>query len=333
NYLLPGLIDLHNDTLEKEIEPRPNVFFPLRQAFFSLENSLICNGITTIFHSLSFASGELGVRDPAKVESIIRNIRDIKKKGLINHKVHLRYEITDNHSVSKIILLIEEGFVDLLSFMDHTPGQGQFRLYENYYQYLHRTYNMDHHEVDDIVRNKMDVSELEKITNIVELARVAGKNDVKIASHDDDNISRLTFMYEQGVSICEFPINLKIVREAVARGMYVEVGAPNIIRNKSSAGNLKAIDVIKDGISPILTSDYLPSTLLLSIFKLKNKYPLPYLVKMATLSPAEALGISKQYGSIETGKTANFILVREDDGYPYVQKVFINGRRVFSLYR
>ena len=125
DLLLPGLIDLHGDAIEKEVEPRPNAFFPLPVAFDAIDRRMAAAGVTTAFHGISFAEGELGVRDVAFAETLARALNGFA--GAVDHRVHIRYELTDAASEARVTRLIDEGVANLLSFMDHTPGQGQFK--------------------------------------------------------------------------------------------------------------------------------------------------------------------------------------------------------------
>mgnify|MGYP001125690436 CR=1 FL=1 len=138
DLLLPGLIDLHGDAIEKEVEPRPNAFFPLPVALDAIDRRMAAAGVTTAFHGISFAEGELGVRDVAFAETLARGLHAFR--GAVDHRVHIRYELTDAGSEARVTRLIDEGVASLLSFMDHTPGQGQFKDAAAYGAYLSRVY-------------------------------------------------------------------------------------------------------------------------------------------------------------------------------------------------
>src|SRR5208282_1418429 len=43
-YVIPGFVDLHSDAIEKEIEPRPNTYFPKDVAIFELDKKLGLRG-------------------------------------------------------------------------------------------------------------------------------------------------------------------------------------------------------------------------------------------------------------------------------------------------
>ena len=138
--LMPGMIDLHCDALEKEVEPRPNVHFPLDFACAQADKRNASAGITTVYHALSFAHEELGVRNNDFAAEIVRAVNDWQPHALVDNRVHCRYEITDETGAPVLKKLIEENAMHLISMMDHTPGQGQFKDMAAYKNYLTQTY-------------------------------------------------------------------------------------------------------------------------------------------------------------------------------------------------
>ena len=144
---MPGFIDMHSDAIEKELEPRPGAFMNIQVAFRELEKKLAGQGITTMYHSLSFAGADFGVREDFGAAECIRSIVSMASNcALIRNKIHLRFEITNYRAVDLIRSLINSGEVDLLSFMDHTPGQGQYPTVEDYRRYLEKTYHAHFNE-------------------------------------------------------------------------------------------------------------------------------------------------------------------------------------------
>ena len=137
--LIPGMIDLHCDALEKEVEPRPNVHFPLDFACAQADKRNAAAGVTTVFHALSFANEELGVRNNAFAASVARAVHAWNPHGLVDNRVHCRYEVTDPTAPDILLELMATGEMHLLSVMDHSPGQGQFRDIAAFRDYLART--------------------------------------------------------------------------------------------------------------------------------------------------------------------------------------------------
>lgn len=333
SWLLPGFIDLHNDAIEKEIEPRPNAFIPVEIAFFALEHRLVSHGVTSIYHSLSFASNEFGVRSLDRVETIVRELHSLGAAGRIRHLVHGRYEITDERACDVLAPLIDDGFIDLLSLMDHTPGQGQFRQLEDYANFMSATYQRDRTEIAKFVEQKQAVREVAALAYIERLTCKAKARGIRIASHDDDTARKVQMMQERGITLSEFPVTLEAARAATESGMGVIVGAPNVVRGGSTSNNLKASDAILNGAAQILCSDYMPSSILHAVFTLHFRHGMPMYeaVNMASLNPARALGLESTSGSISPGKLADFSLVRLHQKTPIVERVFVGGTQVLHV--
>ncbi|WP_434511675.1 alpha-D-ribose 1-methylphosphonate 5-triphosphate diphosphatase [Desulfitobacterium sp. AusDCA] len=330
-YIMPGIIDMHCDALEKEMQPRPNTLFPVHMAFFELEKKLATSGITTMYHSLTL-SDEWGVREQGMVVNIIQKINQYKKqRAMINHKIHLRYEVTFLEGIKILEKMIREKQIDFMSYMDHTPGQGQFRDKAAYKDFV-KAYGVDEEKELEAFFDK-SVESQQKINwnKLISLAKSAGKNGIHLASHDDDTKDKIeTLVACEGV-ISEFPINLEIAEYAMSKGMSVCVGAPNIIRGKSHSNNMRAIDAINHHAADIICSDYLPSAIVPAIFHLaQEKVKLTEAVKMATLNPAKVLGIDHNVGTLEAGKYADLIVIKLHEGYPIIRQTMVGGKIVYQ---
>jgi alpha-D-ribose 1-methylphosphonate 5-triphosphate diphosphatase len=224
--------------------------------------------------------------------------------------------------------MIQEKKIHLLSIMDHTPGQGQYGDVEKLKEFLKRNYAMTLEEIDENITNRMlkreDPEIQEQMERLIEYAR---EKEIPLASHDDDTREKVLAMKKAGIVISEFPVCLEAAHKAHEEGLFVIVGAPNIIQGGSNTGNLKAIDAISNGYADIISSDYLSAGILHALFFLHNTYGmnLARAVRMATLNPARAVGLDHLIGSLEPGKKADIIVVKERQGIPFVQKVFVHG--------
>lgn len=329
-YLLPGLIDLHADALEKDIEPRPNVHFPLDYAIAQADKRNAAAGITTVFHSLSFANAELGLRNNAMAADIVRAIHAFNGKGLVDNRVHTRYEITDPTALPVLLELLDEDSVHLLSIMDHTPGQGQFKDMRAYQDYLQKSYQKTAAETQAIIDDKLAQAEAAQI-RVKQLIAHAHAKNVHVASHDDDCPDKVAEIKALGVHISEFPINLETARHAIEQGMRTIMGAPNILRGKSQSGSMKAQDAIEHGVASCLCSDYAPASLLTALFVLVQRgvLNLPEAVKLVSLNPAQALSLADR-GEIAVGKRADLVCVDFVGDYPQVGQAWVNGRLVYT---
>ncbi|WP_256759717.1 alpha-D-ribose 1-methylphosphonate 5-triphosphate diphosphatase [Cohnella sp. WQ 127256] len=328
-WVLPGLIDIHCDAIEKEIEPRPNTLFPMDMAFLQFERKLAGHGITTMLHSLSLGVG-LSLRGEHLVAELIQLIAELRsERAMIHHGVHLRYEVSHLTGFDLAKRLMDEGLLDYLSLMDHAPGQGQYHRPGAFQRYVMKNQGVGLEEVAKIVeeleerRSKVDWNKLKSLTS------EARRHGIAVASHDDDSAATVNRSLDFGATVSEFPLNLETAKVAHSKGMGVCVGAPNIVRGGSHDGNLNAVDAIREGVADILCSDYHPASLLQSIFKLEAEgIALSRAVAMATLNPAKVVGRDDAIGSIELGKRADVIVVRKVRNNPLVQYTIVDGTLV-----
>lgn len=330
-YLLPGFIDLHCDAVERGIEPRPGTFFPTDVALYELDKSLAACGVTTMFHSLSFAENEIGIRSNRMAASVLRTVNEMHNNFRIKTKVHTRFEITDKTAVPVLKELIEEKQVSLFSFMDHSPGQGQFKTVTSFKDYYGPVYKKTDAEMNALIAQKLETRGGEAGEYIEELLALCNAHNVTVASHDDDSPEKIDWLKAQGIALSEFPINMETAHAASLRGVRTLLGSPNVFRGSSQSKNLSARDAIARGYGDILCSDYSPLTLVHAVFKLSELgiKTLPEAVGMTSLNPARAVGIDTRTGSIEVGKEADLVLVGNGQSFPRIQKTFVKGQEVF----
>ncbi|MDO5044620.1 MAG: alpha-D-ribose 1-methylphosphonate 5-triphosphate diphosphatase [Coriobacteriia bacterium] len=342
-YISAGFIDIHSDYIELVASPRPSIVMDLPTALFEAERELMIHGITTMFHSLSLYKESFvdikAIRKFENVEKLISLIHDIKQNEhqashLIRHRLHARIEIDNVKLSDKVEELINEDKVDLISFMDHTPGQGQYRDFEVYKEVI-RSYEgeVSEEEVtrridEELNKTKMSFEEIER------LARLASSKGIAIASHDDDSAEKLDIMKDLGATISEFPIDLPVAQEAIARGMQTVVGAPNVLLGKSHAGNLSACDAVDNEVASILCSDYYPTAMMHAIFMLHAQHDLELYeaFNLVTINPAKAAKIDHELGSLEVGKKADILIIRtireKEKSFPVITAVMVDGRVV-----
>jgi alpha-D-ribose 1-methylphosphonate 5-triphosphate diphosphatase len=330
--LLPGLVDLHCDALEKEVEPRPNVRFPLDFACAQADKRNATAGVTTVYHALSFANAELGVRNNETAASVARAVRAWRPHALVDNRVHCRYEVTDETAPPALLDLLEHDDMHLLSFMDHTPGQGQFKDIGAYRDYVARTYKTSEAEINDILARKLAAAagSVERVQMLAAKARGRG---VAVASHDDDSPQRVETMAALGATISEFPVNLETAQAAKAKGIATLYGAPNVLRGKSQSGSMRALDAVLHGVADCLCGDYSPAALLPSVLKLPTAagLSLSAAVQLVTANPARAAGLTDR-GEIAIGRRADLVAVKDLGGLPQVERVWVRGVLVYRAF-
>ncbi|MGL6063558.1 MAG: alpha-D-ribose 1-methylphosphonate 5-triphosphate diphosphatase [Fusobacteriaceae bacterium] len=338
NWILPGIIDCHSDAVELELQPRPTSLFSMDIAFKELEKKLVLAGITTMYHSLSISKNVFGEEKIKKYYRTEKGVDELsewlyknKEKSIINHKLHIRYEIDNSEGIEQLKEMIRNGKVDFFSIMDHTPGQGQFRNLEKYKKVIIAYRNCSEKEAEKFIEKsiKDDKMEIEDIENIIKFARTY---NIPVASHDDDLIEKIDLIKPWDVKISEFPIMLKVAKYAKEKGLYTVMGAPNILLGGSHSGNLSAEEAINNNAVDILCSDYYPASLLHSIFYMKRKGScIKEMVKLISLNPAKALNLDNITGSLENRKNADILIVEEKDGLPLLKNVFSSGKMIMSM--
>jgi len=333
-WVMPGLIDTHSDAIEIELQPRPNSIMPFEVSFFELEKKLVVQGITTMYHCLSFS--EIPGNTLRANQTVVANVARVhdyarSEHALINHRIHVRYEIRNMPGAEFVKELIKDGRVHQLSFMDHTPGQGQFKDVERLLEYMIKRRNLSPEEAQTYVTKRMTDQKAD-VDTLTELALLARGRGIALATHDDDRIERLDLLESWGGRICEFPVRLDVAQEAKRRGLFVVVGATNLLLGRSHSGNMSAIDAVEAGCVDILCSDYYPPALLRGVFLLHEKgYPIEWCVNLVTANPARALGIDEEVGSLEAGKRADVAMVGQANGLPVLEQVLVAGRPVCRL--
>ncbi len=330
-YVMPGMIDIHSDALEKEVQPRPNTSFPINMAFYELEKKLSVSGITTMYHSLTL-SDDLGVREKDVVLGMIKSINSLKNiRSMINHKIHLRYELTYLSGIDDLEALISEQSIDFMSYMDHTPGQGQYQDTEALKNYMMQSYGRMAEEIEGHLGRTIKSRGMINWSRLIDLAKFAKTRGVRLASHDDDRKEKIDMLLACQGAVSEFPMNIETAIYAKSKGIYVCVGAPNIVRGKSHNNNMKAMEAIAKHAADIICSDYFPGAMLQALFSLTQEgIDLTEAVKMVTLNPAKALGIDCEVGTIEVGKIADLIIVEWHQDYPVLRKTLVGGNMIYQ---
>lgn len=333
--LMPGFIDVHSDYIEQLAAPRVTSVMDFNLALYEFERELVTHGITTMYHSISFLkdTGKKALRQPKNVRKMIELIdQSHKQLHLVHHRFHLRLELDNMDVVDDVVEYIQKGQVHLLSFMDHTPGQGQYRDLEIYKKSYLNDEGMSEEQVQTQIRNLMNKEKL-TLDKIQAIANYAKEKNIPIASHDDDSIEKLEIIKSFNATISEFPITMEVLKEAHEQGFMTVVGAPNILLGGSHAGNLSAKEAIESGCADILCSDYYPASLLHAIYRMTDSgQELHEMVKKVTYNPAQAVGIEAEVGSIEVGKKADMLIVmRLPDKFPAITHVFVEGVQVSNM--
>ncbi len=334
--LLPGLIDVHGDMLERDMEPRPKVRFPVDLIVHELDKRLAATGITTAYAaiSLDWPGTVTRLRSSEAARAMISAIHDLRPSLLTDFLVHVRFEITVPQAGEFLTAMLAADEVHLVSLTDHTPGQGQYRDIEKYIHTMREWHSEKEglHLTDDDMRNRIAERTRPVGWQVVnDIARIARERGVTLASHDDDTPDKVALMADLGATISEFPVALEAAEAARSRGLHVVMGAPNALRGASHSGNLSALEGIAAGVVDTLASDYFPAGMLHAALAVAERglLSLPEAVKLVTLNPADGVGL-KDRGALEVGRLADLVLVEiPSTGRARVRATFRHGTPIF----
>lgn len=332
DYLIPGLVELHTDHLETHLVPRPGVVWPQElAALMAHDAQLVGAGITTVFDSLCVGVTVDDSERRILLDKSIRAIATGREKDILraDHRLHLRCEVSEPELVEMFDAHVDNPLVGLVSVMDHTPGQRQWTDLDKFRQY-HRKRQWTDEEFQAVVEKRKVCHAMHAEPNRRAVLDRCRERNLTVASHDDTLPEHVDEAVAEGIGISEFPTTLEAARRARDAGMKVIMGAPNVVRGESHSGNVSAVELARAGLLDILSSDYLPQSMLSGAFvlHLKEGLPLHETVAMITVNPAEAVSLPER-GEIAPGKVADLVQVRMVDDLPVVMGVWRNGRRVF----
>jgi alpha-D-ribose 1-methylphosphonate 5-triphosphate diphosphatase len=331
--VLPGLIDVHGDMLEREIEPRPGAHFPIDMAVLELDKRLAAAGITTAYPAISFHETGLNnrTRTPERGREIVHTIHKLHGMLLVDMRVHARFEVTRPHVAELIGAFVDAGLVHVVSLMDHTPGQGQFHDIERYIERAAALGRVSREQITASVYERIRLAQEQSpdTDTVREITTRALSNHVVLASHDDDAEDKIALLAGMGVTISEFPVTLEAARAARERGMHVVMGAPNVLRGGSHSGNLSTLEAIEAGVVDVLASDYYPPALLQAVFAVVRHglLPLHEAAKLVGQNPAAVLHLL-DCGAIAAGAAADLVLV-ETAQHPRVRATIRHGMPIY----
>lgn len=331
--VLPGLVDIHGDMLEREINPRPKAQIPIDLALHELDKRLVATGITTAYAAVSFAwHKEDSLRSEERAREIMLTVNRLRPILLADHFVHARFEITNPEAGKVLEDLLLDRQVHLISIMDHTPGQGQYRDIEAYVKFaVEWSKRTGEYMDEETVRARIEHAQTRPKgwDAVRDIARLAKEHGVVLASHDDDTAEKVALMHELGVALSEFPVSWDAARLARAKGIHVAMGAPNALQGRSLSGNLSAAEAVEAGLVDTLATDYYPASMLHAAFAFVERgvMPLHESIRLVSQNPADALGLTDR-GRIVEGARADLVFV-ETNGRPRVRGTLRSGMPVY----
>ncbi len=331
DLLLPGLIELHTDNLEKNIQPRPGVIWPsILAAALAHDLQIAGAGITTVFDVIAVGGlRESSIRSKIFAESI-EALSNGKSANLFkaDHLLHLRCEVSDEHMETMLLPQIDNPNIRLISLMDHTPGQRQWSDLSKWKIY-HRDKMWTEEEINKILTERKEMQSKYAEPHRRLAIAVASEKNIPLASHDDTTEEDVLNAVEAGVCVAEFPTTIKAAKKAREKGLTTVMGAPNAVRGESHSGNISTALLAEKNLLDGLSSDYVPTSLLQAVFGLSDslKISLPQTVAMVSANIADVVGFNDR-GELQRGKRADMVRVKLHRHLPVIQQVFKKGVQI-----
>ena len=330
DYLLPGLVELHTDNLERQFTPRPGVAWPAEAAVLAHDSQLAAAGITTALDTVRIGGGDKA--RPDHLSGMADAVKGAMRWGVLRaeHFLHLRCEVSSPDLMERFRPFMDDPLVRLVSLMDHTPGQRQFVDLGKHREYYQGRYGLSDGEMDDYVKAKQQAQRQFSARHRAMVVKALEDRNIALASHDDATVEHIGESVRDGVAIAEFPTTAEAAEAARRNGLAVLMGAPNLVLGGSHSGNASALDLAASGLLDMLSSDYVPSSTLQGVFLLRDGIPemtLPQAVAVAAANPARAVGLEDR-GEVAAGKRADFVRVREVEGVAVVRGTWREGNRV-----
>jgi alpha-D-ribose 1-methylphosphonate 5-triphosphate diphosphatase len=331
DFLLPGLVELHTDNLERHATPRPRVRWPAVSAVITHDAQMAASGITTVYDALAIGDIQRGGDRIEALGSMVDAVTEAQQAGMLraDHRLHFRCELSFPDLPALLTPLAAHAMVGLMSLMDHTPGQRQFVSLDQFKTYYQGKYNLSDAALADFIRSRQADQERYAAENRAMVIALARQRGVRLASHDDATLAHVEEARQAGVVIAEFPTTAEAATAAHGAGMSVLGGAPNVVRGGSHSGNASALDFARAGILDILSSDYVPVSLLHAAFKLADEadFSLPDAVATVSANPAASVDLADR-GRIETGLRADLVRVAVLDKLPFARTTWRLGERI-----
>lgn len=331
DYLLPGLIDLHTDNMEHHFQPRPGVRWPSTlTAVLAHDWQMLGAGVTTVLDALSLGDYDSGGARTAMLDAAITGLTEAREAGLVkaDHYLHFRCELSDPALLDIVERHIDNPALRLLSVMDHTPGQRQWHdtgLYRQFRRKKNAQVWTDE-EFAEYLAERIENQTTYVVPGRAAIGALGRARNLRIASHDDTTIADVEESHADGIAVSEFPTTLVAAQRARELGMRIVMGAPNVVLGRSHSGNASAASLADAGLLDLLTSDYVPASLLHAPFILADRgMPLHEAVAKVTANPADSIGMSDR-GRLKPGLRADLLRVRLVGGQPVIRGTWVAGR-------
>ena len=336
DYLMPGMVEVHTDNFERHLMPRPKVRWDDAPALLAHDAEIAAAGITTVLDALG-----VGEADPESVrgsewDSVLNCIAEFSERGTLraDHLLHVRCELPAPNTLELFAPFVGNPMVRMISLMDHTPGQRQWENLEHAWIYFSGKKGWSREKFDERVAMSIELQSLYAQPHRAYFTAYCKEHQIALASHDDTTVAHVEQAFVEGATVCEFPTTVAAAQAARDRNMLTIMGGPNVVRGGSHSGNVSAIELAQLGLMDILSSDYVPGSLLSAVVRLTETagLTLPQAVALVSRNPAKSIGLNDR-GSIAPEMRADLVQMRittlaNGRQQPIVRAVWRGGVRV-----
>ncbi len=336
DYLLPGLVEMHTDNFERHLMPRPKVYWAELPALMAHDAEVAAAGITTVFDALGVGEADTECLRGSAWGGVLQTLDACHAQGLLraDHHLHVRCELPAPNTIELFAPFLGHPRLSLISLMDHTPGQRQWEDIEQARTYYTGKKGWSQQKFEQQVAQANELQAKYAEPHRAYFVDYCRSNAIALASHDDTTVAHVEQAHAEGATMSEFPTTVAAAQEARTRGLRTVMGGPNVVRGGSHSGNVAAAELAKLGLLDILSSDYVPGSMLSGAMRLVRDglMTLPQAVATVSRTPALATGLSDR-GAIAAGLRADLIQVRMatlpgGQEHPVVRAVWREGRRV-----
>ena len=312
DYLLPGLVEMHTDNFERHLMPRPKVQWAELPALLAHDAEIAAAGITTVFDALGVGEADTESLRGSAWSVVLDTIDNCTRQGLLraDHHLHVRCELPAPNTIELFEPFQGHERLSLISLMDHTPGQRQWENIEQARTYYTGKKGWSQQKFEQQVARASHLQAEFAEPHRRFFVDYCRANKIALASHDDTTAAHVQQAHAEGASMSEFPTTVTAAKEARKHGLRTVMGGPNVVRGGSHSGNVAAVDLARLGLLDILSSDYVPGSLLSAVMSLVQQEVMtwPQAVATVTSTPALATGLNDR-GALEAGLRADLIQV------------------------
>ena len=336
DFLMPGMVEIHTDNFERHLMPRPKVMWAEKPALIAHDAEIACAGITTVFDALGVGEADTESVRGQTWGPVLLALDQYTKENLLraDHYIHVRCELPAPNTIELFEPFNGHPRLGLISLMDHTPGQRQWEDIEQARVYFTGKKGWSHEKFEDKISNAAMLQDQFSAPHRQYFVDYSKRTGIHLASHDDTTEAHVEQAFAEGASMSEFPTTVAAARVAKQLGLLTVMGGPNVVRGGSHSGNVSATELAKLGLLDVLSSDYVPGSLLGAVTRLVQEgvMSLPDAIATVTRHPAQATGLSDR-GALEIGFRADLVRLRMHEapgqsGHALARSVWREGCQV-----